>query len=259
LKLKNRIIMAAMGLGAMAEKDGEPTEKVLEFYLARARGGIALFTTGSVPVSQELEPMARTRLNLYSDKHLDSLRRIVDEVHRYGARVAVQLTAGVGRVVPGRFLRSDTPPISASATSFADGGIFERFIMLEAKLAASEALVLVLVVDLPEMLSKTAVADAIVDDAVAAFVNTDAIRLLVASVNLAYARTISVDEAEPCKSWQFANAATLVDASFAARVITSHAERYLATRSAISEFDEISAPEFFTTVPAVTPKLSPDA
>ena len=87
MKVKNRIVMAPMGLGAMAEADANWTERVREFYIARARGGVGLITTGLVFVSSKLEPAAaRIHLNLYSDSHLDSLHRMVEGVHKYGAK-----------------------------------------------------------------------------------------------------------------------------------------------------------------------------
>ncbi len=117
MNLKNRIVMAPMGLGAMAEADGNWAERVREFYVARARGGTGLITTGLVFVSGELESYGKVHLNLYSDSHLDSLRRIVEGVHGYGAKLSVQLTAGFGRVLPIRWQDlNGARPVSASAT-----------------------------------------------------------------------------------------------------------------------------------------------
>jgi len=116
MQVKNRIVMAPMGVGAMAEADANWTEKVREFYIARARGGVGLITTALVFVSLKLEPVAKTSLNLYSDSHLDSLHRMVEEVHKYGTKVSVQLTPGFGRVVAVSRQQPGTPPISASAT-----------------------------------------------------------------------------------------------------------------------------------------------
>lgn len=111
MKLKNRIIMAPMGVL------GNWTERAREYYVARARGGVGLITTGAVFISPKLEPVAKDHLNLYLDSHLDSLHRIVEGVHQYGAKISVQLTAGFGRVVMLRWLQPDAnPPISASAT-----------------------------------------------------------------------------------------------------------------------------------------------
>ena len=115
MKVKNRIVMAPMGVGAMAEPDGNWTERVREFYIARARGGVGLITTALVFVSLKLEPVAKINLNLYSDSHLDSLYRMVEGVHEYGAKVSVQLTAGFGRVVAVHWQQPGAPPISASA------------------------------------------------------------------------------------------------------------------------------------------------
>ncbi|MFC1893751.1 FAD-dependent oxidoreductase [Chloroflexota bacterium] len=117
MRLKNRIVMAPMGLGAMAERDGNWSERVREFYVARARGGTGLITTGLVYVYHELEPYSKAHLNLYSDSHLDSLHRIAEGLHSYGAKFSVQLTAGFGRVMAVRLQKLyGGRPVSASAT-----------------------------------------------------------------------------------------------------------------------------------------------
>jgi len=113
MELKNRIVMAAIGMGMMAEADGKWGKNVREYYIARARGGTGLITTGLVFVSQNLEPFSKHHLNLYSESHLESLHTIVEGVHQYGAKLSVQLTAGFGRVL--RWQDPHVTPISASA------------------------------------------------------------------------------------------------------------------------------------------------
>ncbi len=117
MKLKNRIVMASMGMGTMAEADGDWTGRVREYLVARARGGTGLITTGVVFVSQKLEPfMSGYFLKLYSDSQLESLRRIAEAIHQHGAKVSVQLGAGWGRVLPANWQGEGVIPISASAT-----------------------------------------------------------------------------------------------------------------------------------------------
>ena len=115
MEVKNRIVMAPMGLSRMAEADGKWGENVREYYIARARGGTGLITTSTVFVSQKLEPFTKHRLNLYSDGHLESLNKVVEGIHQYGAKVSVQLTAGFGRVLSASWQEPGVAPISASA------------------------------------------------------------------------------------------------------------------------------------------------
>ena len=114
MEVKNRIVMAAMGVGAMAEADGAWGERMREYYIARARGGTGLITTAAVFASQKLE--LPNRLDIYSDGHLESMHKVVETLHRYGAKVSVQLTAGFGRVVWQQY--GITTPISASAVPY---------------------------------------------------------------------------------------------------------------------------------------------
>lgn len=116
MEVKNRIVMAPMGIGKMAEADGDWGARVREYYITRARGGTGLITTSLVFVSQKLEIMTKYYPNLYLDSHLESLHKIVEGVHQYGAKVSVQLTAGFGRVLGTGHWRLDTIPISASPT-----------------------------------------------------------------------------------------------------------------------------------------------
>ncbi|MFC2013953.1 hypothetical protein ACFLU8_03645 [Chloroflexota bacterium] len=116
MEVKNRIVMAPMGLGRMAEADGNWGERVQEYYIARARGGTGLITTGLVFVSQKLEPFNRNHLKLNLDSHLESLCKIVEGVHQHGAKLSVQLTAGFGRVLALARQDPNIPPISASTT-----------------------------------------------------------------------------------------------------------------------------------------------
>ncbi len=118
VQLKNRIVMAPMGMGRMDEDDGNWGPRVQEYFLARSRGGTGLVTTCGIMVTQKLEPFTSRHFNVYSDKHLDALRRIADDAHCHGAKISVQLSAGLGRVLP-KFLMDlnpdpNIPPVSAS-------------------------------------------------------------------------------------------------------------------------------------------------
>ncbi|MFC2059741.1 NAD(P)/FAD-dependent oxidoreductase [Chloroflexota bacterium] len=116
MEVKNRTVMAPMGITGMAEADGDWGARVREYYLARARGGTGLITTGLVFVSQEIELFAKYKFNLYLDSHFESLRKLVEGVHQHGAKLSVQLTAGFGRVIGARYQKLGSIPVSASAT-----------------------------------------------------------------------------------------------------------------------------------------------
>jgi len=100
LETKNRIVMAAMGIRGTTDDDGDWGERTQAFYAARAAGGVGMIMPEMVFVSRALEPAASTCIDLASDVHLKSVRRLADSLHRYDCKLAVQLTAGFGRVVP---------------------------------------------------------------------------------------------------------------------------------------------------------------
>jgi len=114
MEIKNRIVMAPMGIGIMDEADGNWGARTREYYIARARGGTGLITTSLVFISKKLELITKNELDLRLDSHLESLHKIVEGVHQYGAKISVQLTPGFGRVLGANWLELGSIPISAS-------------------------------------------------------------------------------------------------------------------------------------------------
>jgi 2-enoate reductase len=56
LTVRNRIVMAPMGNINMADETGRPGSRMVEYFAARARGGVGLITSGLVHVSQGIDP-----------------------------------------------------------------------------------------------------------------------------------------------------------------------------------------------------------
>lgn len=132
LKIKNRIVMAPMGLGRMAEPDGEWGKRVVDYYAARARGGTGLITTELVFVSQKLEPeFTCTHLNLHLDRHKIGLEKVARAVHRHGAMLSLQLTAGFGRVLRTNFLKKSTAVSASAVPCFWDNQLKTRELSVE--------------------------------------------------------------------------------------------------------------------------------
>jgi len=123
LTLKNRIVMAPMGVGALQEPDGRLSRRGVEYYEARARGGVGLVTTCLVRTSRRLEQPADLpwSLMLCADgtPYIGWINELADAVHDWGARLSIQFTAGHGRVAapPFRSGGRNNPPIKAIAPS----------------------------------------------------------------------------------------------------------------------------------------------
>ncbi len=111
LQVKNRIAMSAMSVGGLAHPDGRLSKRGIDYYVARAKGGAGLIITGACEVSRDIERFSIHPLgdDLIIDGTLYAawLEELADGVHDYGAKIAVQLNAGWGRVLPReRLIRS---------------------------------------------------------------------------------------------------------------------------------------------------------
>ncbi len=105
VELKNRIVMAPMGTTGLVELDGRYSQRGIDHFVARARGGVGLIETGLMAVDVEIE---RRALGPWSHLpradspiYIARLNELTDAVHEEGARIAAQLTAGFGRVARG--------------------------------------------------------------------------------------------------------------------------------------------------------------
>lgn len=109
MELKNRIVMTAMHLGYTP--DGAVTDRLIEFYRERAKGGVALIIVGGCPIDDMAGMASMARID--DDKYIDGLKRLTGEVQSEGAKIAAQLYQA------GRYTHSSTiggrKPFSASA------------------------------------------------------------------------------------------------------------------------------------------------
>ena len=136
LPLKNRIVMAAMGCGGLAQPDGRLSPRGIDHFAARAKGGTGLIITGFLRVTRELEqtPDKAFVRNLVVDDamYLTWLNELADAVHDYGAKIAVQLTAGQGRVTFPDYVRKEGIAVAPSTLpSFWNPNVMARELTLE--------------------------------------------------------------------------------------------------------------------------------
>jgi 2,4-dienoyl-CoA reductase (NADPH2) len=107
--LKNRIVMTAMHLRYTPE--GEVTDKLVNFYVRRAQGGVGLIIVGGCRID-ELGGMS-SMMGIDDDRYIPGLARLVEAVQKGGSKIAAQLYQA-GRYTPSDLLGGKTP-ISASA------------------------------------------------------------------------------------------------------------------------------------------------
>lgn len=91
--LKNRLVMAPMAL-SQGDEGGYVSNRMIDFYLTRARGGVGLIVTLAASISVDSPGFNNRWLNIYDDRFIPRLNELVRAVQASGARVALQLWHG---------------------------------------------------------------------------------------------------------------------------------------------------------------------
>lgn len=101
-EIRNRYFMAAMGAVGMADEHGAYTEKAIEYYGQRAKGGTGLIITGVTKVDHTIEAFGTPGIGLLSKNpasFVQSATRMCEKVHAYGSKIFLQLGFGFGRAM----------------------------------------------------------------------------------------------------------------------------------------------------------------
>jgi len=102
LSIRNRVVMLPM-MTRLNEPEGRISQRAIDFFEARAKGGTGLIIAAMWAVNRKVDiaegggPHSGVFI-ADSDYFLEGLTKLVDAVHKYGAKIAIQLTAGHGRV-----------------------------------------------------------------------------------------------------------------------------------------------------------------
>jgi 2,4-dienoyl-CoA reductase-like NADH-dependent reductase (Old Yellow Enzyme family)/thioredoxin reductase len=89
MEVKNRIVMAPMGTN-LGNSRGEPTEQMIRYYVARSRGGVGLILTDDTTITSSAL-YHKNGLRLHEDSLIPSWKKLTQEVHSHGAKIAPQL------------------------------------------------------------------------------------------------------------------------------------------------------------------------
>ncbi|MEW6261615.1 MAG: FAD-dependent oxidoreductase [Thermodesulfobacteriota bacterium] len=89
LELKNRLVMTAMSTG-LAGPQGQVTDRLVEYYAARAAGGVALITVEEACPHPGL-PHVRGALAIHGDHLRPGLEKLTSRLHAEGALAALQI------------------------------------------------------------------------------------------------------------------------------------------------------------------------
>jgi len=127
LEVKNRIIMPAMHTG-FASEDGYITERMIRYYAERAKGGAGLIIVEYTAVEgrgrkSNLQPL------IDSDKFIPMLAKLAEAIKKHGARAAIQLHHGGGKV-SAKVSRNQAMVPSLSAAYSSKAGVRFRILTI---------------------------------------------------------------------------------------------------------------------------------
>lgn len=140
MQLKNRFVRSATWTG-MADSGGNCTQRLVDFLVELARGGVGLISTGHAYVLKNGQAGPR-QLAIDNDAVIPGLRLLTSAIHNCGARIVMQLShAGiyadpeltghtpVAVSAGGTFVAYPVQELSAEAIE----GVVEAFVMAAAR------------------------------------------------------------------------------------------------------------------------------
>lgn len=110
LEIKNRIVMPPM-CQYQATQDGMATSWHRIHYATRAIGGVGLIIVESTAISSNGR-ITKKDLGIWEDSQISGLKEVVDSVHEYGGKIAIQL------IHAGRKCDCDTNILAPSPIAF---------------------------------------------------------------------------------------------------------------------------------------------
>lgn len=121
LEIKNRLVMPAMHV-KLPDSNGTVTDRLIDFYVERAKGGVGLIIVEGaviIPLKQNLW----RELIICDDKVIPGLKRLVDAIHQYDTKIALQIYH-MGRIFPPMIAEPVAPssiPTRAMGRLFKEG------------------------------------------------------------------------------------------------------------------------------------------
>jgi len=126
LELKNRLVMPPMATN-YASKDGQVTERQIEYYVERAKGGVGLIIVEISCVDTPVGKGMARQIAIDDDKFIPGLGQLAKAIKQHGAKAAVQLHHA-GRQTSSKITKHQ--PVAPSAIS-TDEGEMPRELTLE--------------------------------------------------------------------------------------------------------------------------------
>jgi 2,4-dienoyl-CoA reductase-like NADH-dependent reductase (Old Yellow Enzyme family)/thioredoxin reductase len=96
VRLNNRIVMPPMS-SRLANTDGSVTRALIEYYEARAKGGVGMIIIEYSYIDDLASKAAVCQLGVYSDNLIPGLNNLVERLHYYDTKVFLQVCHGGGQ------------------------------------------------------------------------------------------------------------------------------------------------------------------
>lgn len=113
VEIKNKVVMSPMLTIGWFEDSSVVSDKMIDYYVERAKGGVgAVFTCGSVP-DAHLERCPFT-ISCFRkpDRCREQIHKLAEELHKYGTKLFVQIWFGLGRVAFSDFMEDQCVAVS---------------------------------------------------------------------------------------------------------------------------------------------------
>jgi len=108
MQIKNRIVMPPMGT-LYATEQGYVSQRNIDYYEARARGGAGLIITEIT--APDLQCQGPHQLGLGDDRYIPGWRELVEAVHQHGAKIAVQIQHSTMETREGKVVQVGPSPV----------------------------------------------------------------------------------------------------------------------------------------------------
>jgi 2,4-dienoyl-CoA reductase-like NADH-dependent reductase (Old Yellow Enzyme family) len=106
--IKNRIVFPPIVRFGLTDDTGFVTQKHVDHYEKIAKGGTGFIVVEATCIDKDGR-LADTQIGVWSDEHIEGLKRIADACHRYGATVVVQIHHA-GIQTPGTVIETPSGP-----------------------------------------------------------------------------------------------------------------------------------------------------
>lgn len=128
MEVKNRAVLAPAHV-SLCETNGYPGERMVKYYEERAKGGIGLIFTEASSVEREHSSTGQNSFYISEDAAISSLETLTEAIHKYDAKVIVQLYHGGATVGP-KFI-GGKQPWAPSDVPAAPGGVIPHALTID--------------------------------------------------------------------------------------------------------------------------------